>query len=444
MITVGTSVSTTNCEGTNRRNFLRVGSLAIGGLTLPELLRSRAQGATAGGLDASGKPASTPVKDTSIVLLWLSGGPTHVETFDPKMTAPSEYRSTVGAIETSVPGIQIGGLLPGIAKQADKMAFVRSFAHRNSGHGGGTHFVMTGYDNRGSDQGMAANKPSYGSITAKYRGASHAGTGVPTYIRLGGINADGPAFLGKGSAPFETSGTAKNNMSQILSDTRMADRRSLLAGLDRLNRQVDNSGLMAGFDAYEQQAYGLIMGGAKTAFDVNSEPKRLRDQYGDGLGLQMLQARRLCEAGCGFVTINYGGWDMHGNIANSMKQRGPALDRAVSAFVADVAERGLSEKICLIVTGEFGRTPRVNRNAGRDHWAPLSTLALAGGGLRMGQVVGESTAKAEVPQSKPIGPQDLMATIFHVLGMPQDLHFQDTFGRPVPMIDGGRPIAELV
>jgi uncharacterized protein (DUF1501 family) len=186
------------------------------------------------------------------------------------------------------------------------------------------------------------------------------------------------------------------------------------------------------------------MGGAKTAFDVNSEPKRLRDRYGDGLGLQLLQARRLCEAGCGFVTINYGGWDMHSNIVNSMRQRGPALDRAVAAFVSDVAERGLSEKICLVITGEFGRTPRVNRNSGRDHWAPLSTLAFAGGGLRMGQVVGESTAKAEVPQSTPIGPQDLMATLFHVLGLPQDLHFQDMSGRPVPMINGGRPIAELV
>jgi uncharacterized protein (DUF1501 family) len=233
-------------------------------------------------------------------------------------------------------------------------------------------------------------------------------------------------------------------MSQILSDTRMSDRRSLLDSLDRINREVDHSGLMSGFDAFEQQAYSLILGGAKAAFDVNAESKSTRDRYGDGLGTQLLQARRLCEAGCGFVTINYGGWDMHNNIVNSMRQRGPILDRAVSAFVSDVAERGLSENICLIVTGEFGRTPRVNRNAGRDHWAPLSTLAFAGGGLRMGQVVGESTAKAETPKSTPIGPQDLMATIFHVLGLPQDLHFQDTAGRPVPMIHGGRPIAELV
>jgi hypothetical protein len=444
MLTIGTSARSRNCEGATRRDFLRIGSLGIGGLALPDLLRARAQAATLSGGQSAGGLSSAPTKDTSVVLLWLSGGPTHVETFDPKMTAPSEYRSTVGAIETSIPGVQIGGLLPGIAKHADKMAFVRSFAHRNSGHGGGTHFVMTGYDNRGSDQGMPSNKPSYGSITAKYRGASNARTGVPTYVRLSGINADGPAFLGKANAPFETSGTAKNNMSPVLSDTRMSDRRSLLAGLDRINRQVDGSGLMAGLDAFEQQAYSLILGGAKSAFDINSESKRTRDLYGDGLGMQMLQARRLCEAGCGFVTINFGGWDMHNNIVNSMRQRGPSLDRAVSAFVSDVAERGLSEKICLIVTGEFGRTPRVNRNAGRDHWAPLSTLAFAGGGLRMGQVVGESNAKAEVPQSTPIGPQDLMATLFHVLGMPQDLHFQDTSGRPVPMISGGRPIAELI
>ncbi len=440
MLTVTTRNLGRDCEGNTRRDFLRVGSLALGGMTLPQLLRGRAQAAASAGV--GGRAAAG--KDTSIVLLWLSGGPTQVETFDPKMTAPSEYRSSVGAVDTVVPGVQIGGLFPSLARSADKLAFVRSFAHNDSGHGGGTHYVMTGYDFRPADQGLPANKPSFGSIAAKYRGSSHPATGIPTYIRLNGINADGPAFLGKSCAPFETSGPAKNNMNQVLSEARLSDRRSLLNSLDRINRETDASGLMAGFDAFESQAYSLIMGGAKTAFDVNSESPKLREKYGTGLGLQLLQARRLCEAGCGFVTVNFGGWDMHNNIVSGMRKNAPQVDRAVAAFLEDVAQRGLDEKICLVITGEFGRTPRINRNAGRDHWAPLSTLALAGGGLRMGQVVGESTAKAESPKSTPIGPQDLMATVFHVLGIPQDLHFQDTAGRPVPMITGGRPITELV
>ena len=162
------------------------------------------------------------------------------------------------------------------------------------------------------------------------------------------------------------------------------------------------------------------------------------------LGQQLLTARRLCEAGVGFVTMHYGGWDMHGGIAQAMKTTAPQLDHAVAAFIEDTANRGLDQDILLVITGEFGRTPRVNGGAGRDHWAPLSTLALAGGGLKMGQVVGESNAKAEIPKTTPITPQDLMATVFHVLGMPQDLHYKDQSGRPVPMIDGGKPIAELV
>lgn len=438
MLTIRNSRSANSCDGASRRDFLKVGSLAFGGLSLPELLRARAAA-------ASGTPS--PIgKDTSVVLLWLSGGPTHVETFDPKMSAPVENRSTVGAVETNVPGIQLGGVFPRMAQVADKMAFIRSFAHKNSGHGGGTHYVMTGYNFSGADQGLKAIKPSYGAIAAKYRGASNRQTGMPTYVRLGGNGADGAAFLGKAYAPFETNGQARTNMNLTLDSTRVADRRSLLTNLDRLNREADATGLIQGFDAYEQQAYGLILGAAKNAFDLEKEDRRTIRMYGEdeGLGKQLLQARRLCEAGCGFVTVSYGGWDMHNAVENGMRRRGPVVDRAVAGFVQDCADRGLSDKILLVVTGEFGRTPRVNQRAGRDHWAPLSTLAFAGGGLKMGQVVGESTAKAEVPKSTPIGPQDLMATIFHVLGMPRDLHFNDPAGRPVPMLDGGKPIAELI
>jgi len=445
MLTIRSRRVGRDCEGTSRRDFLRVGSLGLGtlglgGLSLADLLRARAQGASPGGYGSSPRID----KDTSVVMLWLSGGPTHIETFNPQPSAPVEYRSVTGAVDTNVPGMQLGGSFPLMAKHADKLAVVRSFAHRNSSHGGGTHFVMTGYDGRNIQQGMPTTKPAYGSILSKYRGPSNERTGMPTYVRLRSINYDGPGFLGKAYDAFGTGGETRKNMELTLEADRVADRRSLLGNLDRLNRQADASGLMEGFDAYEQQAYGLILGDAKKAFNVAAEDGNTRRMYGGDLGEQMLLARRLCEAGCGFVTINYGGWDMHGGVERGMKSRGPEVDRAVSAFIQDCAERSLSEKILLVITGEFGRTPRINSKGGRDHWGPLCTLAFSGGGLKMGQVVGESTAKAEVPKSTPIGPQDLMATLFHTLGLPQDLHYQDNGGRPVPMLDGGKPIAELI
>jgi uncharacterized protein (DUF1501 family) len=423
-----------DCEGATRREFLKVGALGAGMLTLPQLLAARAHAASTG----------KPVKDTSVVWVWLGGGPTHVETFDPKMSAPSEYRSVTGEVATNVPGITIGGTFPKMASVADKMAFVRSFAHTNSGHGGGTHFVMTGYDNRNIDNGGLPTRPGMGAIVSRVRGANHHLTGMPTYVRLGGIGADGPAFLGAAYAPFDPSGQARRNMNMNVPEDRMHDRQQLLGSLDTINRQTDRSGLMDGLDRFEQQAFSLMMGNAPAAFDTKDENAKTVEAYGKGLGEQLLRARRLCEKGCGFVTVSYGGWDMHGQIERGMKTRGPELDRAVSAFISDCAQRGLSDKVLLVITGEFGRTPRVNGGAGRDHWAPLSTLCLAGGGLKMGQVVGESNAKAEVPKTTPITPQDLMATVFHVLGIPQDLHYTDPTGRPSPMLNGGVPVAELV
>ena len=429
-----------DCAGNTRRDFLKVGSLGLasmglGALTLPNLLAARATAAS----------NNQRVKDTSVVWLWLGGGATHVETFDPKMTAPSEYRSTTGEVATNLPGVTIGGTLPKIASVADKMAFVRSFAHTNSGHGGGTHFVMTGYDNRKVDNGGVPDRPGYGSILARSRGASNTATGIPTYIRMGAINqGGGPAFLGGAYGPFDQEGQARKNMTLSVPEERMADRRNLLSSFDAAQRQFDASTDMASKSKFEEQAFELMFGAAAKAFDVSKENSKTREAYGTNLGQQMLAARRLCEAGCGFVTISYGGWDMHGNIENAMKQRSPQLDKAVSAFVEDVAQRGLSEKILLVISGEFGRTPRVNKNGGRDHWAPLSTLALSGGGLQMGQVVGDSAPKVDVPGTKPIGPQDLMATLFHVLGLDPQLQFTNPAGRPTYMLDKGKPIAELV
>lgn len=434
MFTLTSSRKSRDCAGQTRRDFLKVGALGSGALSLPHLLADRAAAAKAG----------KPVKNTSVVWLWLGGGPTHVETFDPKMSAPIEYRSVTGEAKSSVPGISLGGNFTKLAKLADKSAFVRSFAHTNSGHGGGTHFLMTGYDNRNIDNGGLPTRPSIGSIVAKHRGANHPVTGMPTYVRLGGIGSDGPAFLGTAYAPFGSNRDARTNMTLRTGLDRVDDRRGLLQGFDRFKRQSDQSGLMDGLDAFEQQAFNLVLGKAPQAFDLKKEDPRLVARYGRGLGEQMLIARRLCEAGCGFVTLQYGGWDMHGNIKRAMDSRGPVVDHAVATFIDDVCQRGLHDDILLVVTGEFGRTPKINRNGGRDHWAPLSTLGLSGGGLKMGQTVGESDAKVSRPATKAIGPQDLMATVFHVLGLDPRLQFINQSGRPVYMIEEGKVIRELV
>jgi hypothetical protein len=433
---------TGTCEGTNRREFLKVGSLGMTGFGLSGLLRQRAAAAAEG----------QSVKDTSVVWIWLGGGATHIETFDPKMEAPSEFRSTVGSVATKLPGVEIGGLLPKMAERADRMAFVRSFAHGNSGHGGGTHYVMTGTNHPAADAGVGPIKPSFGAITSRVRGTNHPVTGVPSFVRLAGLYADGPNWLGAAYGPFDVGGEARNNMNLSVDMNRLGDRRSLLSKVDRLDRQSDRNGQLEGLDKFEGQAFKLILSRAKEAFDLTREDPRLRDKFnsaGTNLGDQLLLARRLCEAGCGFVTLNYAnsyqGWDMHEKIEPQLKTACPPLDHAVSAFLDDLADRGLSEKILLVITGEFGRTPRVNGVAGRDHWGPLCTLALAGGGLKMGQVVGESSSKAEVPKSTPIEPKNVMATIFHVLGIDPHTQMMDQSGRPQYLLpDAATPIRELV
>ena len=422
----------TNCAGMTRRSALQVGSLGFGGLTLPNLLSAR----------AAGSPEIS--RDTSVVWLWLNGGPTHIETFDPKMTAPKEYRSVSGEVKTRLPGVTLGGHFEGMAQQADRMTFVRSFVVPTSSHNRGAFWVNTGYK-------QGSNRPSLGSITSRVRGANHPVSGMPTYLQMGkiGFNTDapiipGPAWLGKAYGPFTPSGPSRENMNLTTEVSRLEDRRSLLKGLDKLQRDVDANGVMDGIDGMNHKAFSLIMGKATQAFDLKREDPRTVDKYGGGLGQSLLTARRLCEVGCGFVAVSLQGWDMHGNVAGGMNSRGPQVDRAVSAFVSDIHQRGLDKNILLVISGEFGRTPRINKNAGRDHWGPLSTLALAGGGLNMGQVIGKSSAKAEVPAGGKVGPQQLMATIFHGLGIERETSFDDPAGRPIPMLGTGQPIRGLI
>jgi len=428
MLTLFSKQRSGNCEGATRRDFLRVGSLGVAGLTLPNLLRTQAAAREAGGA----------VKSKSVIWIWLSGGPTHVETFDPKMTAPVEYRSITGEVQTPLPGVTIGGTFPRIAQHVDKMALVRSFAHGNSSHSSASTWVMTGYNDR------TGTRPSLGSIVAKARGTTNPETGMPTYVRMGRIRSDGPGWLGAAYSPFDPSGQARKNMEFAVPAERLEGRRNLLDNVDRIKRNIDASGTLEGLDGFEQQAFELILGSSQEAFDIAKEDERVRRRYGSGLGESLLKARRLCEAGCSFVAASYGGWDMHGGIVKGLKSRGPQVDQGVSALIEDLDQRGMLDDVLVVVTGEFGRTPRINKRGGRDHWGRLCTLAMAGGGLRMGQVVGEASDRIEVPATKPTTPQDVMATVLHMYGIDHRIQFISNQGRPTYMIEEGQPIPELV
>lgn len=429
MLTFLSDRSNQDCAGTTRRDFLTLGTLGLGSFALPQLLQAK-KAATASG---------RAIKDKSVIWVWLGGGATHVETFDPKMTAPVEYRSITGEVQTPVPGMTLGGSFERLGKLGDKLAVVRSFAHGSSSHGTGTRWVMTGYK-----QGKEADKPSMGSIVAKLGGTFHPQTGMPSYIRMGNINGDGAAHLGPRYSPFSPTGDAAKNMTVKLPTDRISDRRELLGGLDKIDRDMDRTGKMRGIEGFEQQAFNLMLGQSKEAFGTKGEDKKTLDRYGKRFGQSLLSARRLCEAGASFVTVSSGGWDMHSNLARSMKTRGAEVDQGVSALIEDLHDRGMQDDVLVVVTGEFGRTPRINKKAGRDHWGNLCTLALSGGGLNMGQVVGKSSAKAEVPDSSPIRPHDLLATIFQLYGIPQKQQIVNFQGRPIYLLDEGSPIKELV
>ena len=429
MLTIQTSDHERNCEGVSRRDLLRIGALGLGGLALPELLQAR----------SAGLPGF--VRDKAVVLLFLGGGPSHIETFNPNMDAQSPFRSVNGEVKTKIPGVAFGGDFPLLAKQADKLTIVRSFHHRHSNHSIAVPYVLSG-------GGLFPG--GMGAVYARLRGTNHEVTGLPTTALATApdigrfanpkkriVEGSQPGSLGSACAPFnpEGGGPAIGNMTLNVPRERLDDRRQLLGELDRLKREADARGALEGLDQFQQQAYDVVTGAASKAFDLSREDKRTVERYDTGmfrvgekefrqctLGRQMLLARRLVEAGCGFVTVQNSGWDMHGGSGNNfmslsdgMKMLGGPLDRAVSAFLTDLADRGLLEHTLLVITGDFGRTPRINKYGGRDHWGNLSTLALAGGGLETGQVIGRAARNNDVPHSDPVGIENLMATIMNVL-----------------------------
>ncbi len=478
MLTVFSAQAGRDCEGASRRDFLRAGTLSLGSLTLPGLLAARAAG---GG--------ESFVRDKSVVLLYLSGGASHIETFDPKMDAPAGTRSVTGEVQTSLPGVTFGGTFPRLASHADKLAVIRSFSHRVGSHEDAHVHVLSG----GSDpQGKQQNGFSMGSYATRMRGTNDPETGMPTYVLLTEKEIDGqyrkeinrvnkgswPGSLGPSYSPFShqigwageddkqqgtpekdpLASSIKLNLPQQVLENRV----ELLQSIDRFNRKVDSSGTMDAVDKFTAQAMNLILGGAADAFDYSKEDPRLIERYDTShvrighklfrpstLGKQMLLARRLCQAGCGYVTVHSAGWDMHadGNnpgMVKGMDMLGRTLDQAVSTFLEDVEDRGLGDKILLVITGDFGRTPRLNKKGGRDHWAKLGTLAFAGGGLRMGQVIGKSARGADVPGTDPISTPELMATVMHTLFDAGQLRLRQGLPRSLTdVIENGRPIQEL-
>lgn len=426
-----------------RRSFLQVGTLGVAGLTLPNLLRARAQAVETG----------QHLKDTAVVWLFLSGGPSHIDTYDPKPDAPDEIRGPYRPLRTNVPGVLLSELLPQQARLMDKMALVRTFSHGDGNHGSAVHWVATGVLHPPADRGEPAIAPHPGAVAARIRG-SHPLTGMPPYIALSRLpTSDGPAYLGIGCAPMEATGAGRDNL-QLPAGfdlSRVQDRRRLRHAFDNLRRDMDRSGAMRDMDDFERQAFQLILGQqAREAFDLGLENARTVNRYGPGLGAQLLTARRLCEAGAAFVSIEYSGdgrrygWDNHSRIFEFLPRNVPALDHAVAAFVEDVSQRGLDQRILLVVCGEMGRTPRINERAGRDHWPQVMFVLLAGGGLRMNQVIGQSSGGGEVAQTRAFGARDLLATLYHVLGIDPRQQFNDLTGRPLALLADGAPIAELV
>lgn len=460
----------TTCGGLARRGFLQVGSLGMaGGLGLPWLMQQRAAAANRG----------AHLRNKSVILLFLQGGPSHIETFDPKMTAPQEIRSIFGEVPTKHPGITFGSHFEKLAGLADRLSIVRSYQSKNSGHS--YQKVASGGNETGA---------TMGSVYSRIAGTNHPVTGMPLNtlvlpeaidpeIKLGSNfetsalpTLTTPGDLGPNFAAFnpQGGGTLKQNMELRIEQSRFGDRRTLLSQLDRIKRSVDTNGSLEGIDEYQQQAFDVITGGVADAFDLSKEdPKTLAKYDTSGLfplrevtrwhdmkrasnllGKQLLMARRLCEAGCGFVTVSDCGWDMHSNNNSpkhlgAMKFLGPQVDHAVAAFIEDCEERGLSDDILLVVTGEMGRTPRINKNGGRDHYGNLTPLLMTGGGLSMGQVVGRSDAHVTNPATTPYGPEHMFATILHTLfdigelrlvqSVPQDLQ---------RAIANTEPITELV
>jgi len=420
------------CDGISRRNFLQIGAFGAG-LTLADMLRSNA----AASLIPRGVTTAR-ARPKSAIMIYLPGGPSHMDMYDLKPDAPEEFRGEVRPIPTNVPGVQICEHFPMQARMWDKLACIRSIVsvdeHSDS-------LVMTGYSQR---ENMTANHPSFGSVVSRVRGND---TGdMPAFVSLRGMSrGTEPGYLGIAHRPFTPSGEGLNNLrlANGVSTGRMNNRRELLEGFDDLRRDLDASGTMAGLDTFQQRAFDMIAsGGVRTALDISRENQATRQRY-QGVD-QFLTARRLVEAGVGCVTLSIGGWDTHGQNFQTLRRQLPQVDRGVANLVQDLSDRGLLNDVVIVMWGEFGRTPRVNRGAGRDHWAPVMSAMVAGGGLRMGQAVGASTARGERPQDRRYTAPQVLATMYTAMGIDPSRTFVNGAGRPMYILDDRELVRELI
>ncbi|MEX0679690.1 MAG: DUF1501 domain-containing protein [Pirellulales bacterium] len=450
-----------NCPGPiARREFLRAGALALGGMALPDLLRARAW-------------AGQPPPDTTVILFWMWGGPSQLETWDCKPDAPSEYRGPLRPIHTTVPGLDVCEVFPLQAKLGHRISLIRSLHHQMSSHNDGSIELLTGKTPLKEDPTSTAKSdhPDFGMIASHMRGPSSSG--LPRYVGIPRVPfMVQPTYLGMTHAGFAAGNPAvadfrppNLSLDAGIDGTRLDDRRGLVAQLDRYRRGYDLNGAFEATDEFRHQAFQLLTSSAVAdAFALAKEKPATRDRYGRHLwGQSCLLARRLAEAGVSVITIDalspvpsnpiYFSWDDHANPATgwhlegAMRWRGPYMDQGLSALIEDIYDRGLDRKVLLVAVGEFGRTPRLANPQGvlgRDHWPSAQSALVSGGRLRMGQVVGATTAKAEYPVERPLSPQDLLATIYRHLGIDFRATINDYAGRPRHILSEGEPIGELI
>lgn len=436
------------CDGVPRRDMLRLGAAGLWGwnLSWPQILAAQ-QHAAVGQENA---------RDVSVIILFLQGGLSTIDTWDMKPEAPAEFRGEFKPISTNVPGIQLCEHLPRLAGQMDKFSLVRSFGLSNSDHGPADHYILTGYrPGGGFNGGLKPNnqRPAHGAIIAKHLGPRGA---VPAYVCLPKMhNSAGSSYLGSSAAPFTVEAdpnapdfTVPDLAPPLDIDAqRLNDRRGILQQIDRfqLGTEAAANRSASAMSTYQQKAFELMTSTAtKNAFDISREPDKLREEYGrHSLGQSCLMARRLVEAGVRCVLIDHTNWDTHFNNFHVLKNDLlPHLDTGMSTLFRDLHDRGMLETTLVLVTGEFGRTPRINKDAGRDHWGPSTAIAIGGGGVRGGVVVGASNERAEKPVTTPYGPEDLAATLYHCLGIDPKTEFHTPEGRPIPIVPGSGRLIE--
>jgi len=442
----------------DRRGLLKVGVLGGAGLCLGDLLRWQA------------RAADSRHRDNSVIILHMRGGPSQLETFDMKPDAPAEIRGEFAPIPTNVPGIQVCELLPMTARVMGKFSIVRSLQHPpeygDVSHSRGDQVVFTGYP-PGANEDENAH-PSVGAVAA--RQLHRQNPRMPAYVMVPRmIPGTGPAYLGRPCGPFETlADPAREGPFKVpnlappqgVSVDQLGDRRRLLAGFDDVRREVDHGGTFAAMDQYQRQAWEVVTGpAARAAFDLDAEPRVVRERYGfpksytprmraggdnPGWNQRVLLARRLVEAGVRLVTVDLRWWDTHDDNFWSLKNGFlPPFDRCFSALLEDLDQRGLLDTTLVVAWGEHGRTPRVNKTAGRDHWMSAFCAAMAGGGIRGGRVVGATDSRAALPRENPKYPQDVLATVYRHLGVDVAEQYPDHTGRPHPVLPFGKPIDEL-